>query len=127
MSDGLQTPVCRTSDPDLHTPPVSGENARRHSLGVRRIGWHGICQNPFRAEHTTRRPLDRPDPHQRAVQHWRTTGSLVEDGAAVAPWAVASVVLLVGACWDPLVRGAQADFILVGLAGYEMVIGLTEE
>ena len=43
------------------------------------------------------------------------------------PWAVASVVLLVGACWDPLVRGAQADFILVGLAGYEMMIGLTEE
>ena len=43
------------------------------------------------------------------------------------PWAIAAGALIVLGCWDPLIRGAQADFILIGLAGYEMVVGLTEE
>ena len=43
------------------------------------------------------------------------------------PWAIAAGALIVLGCWDPLFRGTQADCILIGLAGYEMVIGLTEE
>ena len=42
------------------------------------------------------------------------------------PWALAAVVLAIGAFWDPLFRDGRTDFILLGLAGYELVIGLTE-
>jgi hypothetical protein len=43
------------------------------------------------------------------------------------PWIVAATGLLTFALWDPVMRGGQPDFILMGLAGYELVIGLTEE
>jgi hypothetical protein len=43
------------------------------------------------------------------------------------PWIVAATGLLAFAVWDPITRGGQPDFILMGLAGYELVIGLTEE
>ncbi len=81
---------------------------------------------------------DMAHPCRADLDTWQTgTGELFSVGGLLArwwrtepawlPWAAAAVVLLVAACWDPLVRGAQADFILIGLAGYEMVIGLTEE
>jgi hypothetical protein len=44
----------------------------------------------------------------------------------VLPWAMSAAVLSLLACWDVLARGAGLDFILLGLAGYELVIGLTE-
>jgi len=44
----------------------------------------------------------------------------------MAPWLASAFVLSVLGCWD-LFRGfGRADFILLGLAGYELVIGLTE-
>ena len=43
------------------------------------------------------------------------------------PWLVSSLVLLLLGCWD-LFRGvARVDLILMGLAGYELVIGLTDD
>ncbi len=43
------------------------------------------------------------------------------------PWAVSAALLSLAAFWDLLDRGAGIDFIVLGLAGYELVIGLTEE
>jgi len=45
----------------------------------------------------------------------------------VTPWVCASSVLTAGAIWDRLRTGGPIDFVLLGLAGYELVIGLTEE
>ena len=45
------------------------------------------------------------------------------------PWIIAAVSLMLLSCWD-VFDGAGAgrmDFILLGLAGYELVIGFTEE
>jgi hypothetical protein len=50
---------------------------------------------------------------------WRTRPELL-------PYIVAASILSLLSCWD-LFRGAgRADFILLGLAGYELVLGLTE-
>ena len=45
----------------------------------------------------------------------------------VAPWVCASSVLTSGAIWDWLRVGGSVDFVLLGLAAYELVIGLTQE
>ena len=45
----------------------------------------------------------------------------------VLPWVLSAAALAALACCDLLLRGDRIDFILVGLAGYELVIGLTEE
>jgi len=45
----------------------------------------------------------------------------------VAPWICASALLTSGAVWDWVRTGGEVDFILLGLAAYELVIGLTEE
>ena len=42
------------------------------------------------------------------------------------PWIVAATTLAGLSCWDLLARAGGVDFIILGLAGYEMVIGLTE-
>ena len=43
------------------------------------------------------------------------------------PWVLAALALTALGCWD-LVRGpGHVDFILLGLAGYELAIGLTED
>jgi hypothetical protein len=44
-----------------------------------------------------------------------------------APWIASALVLAALGLWDTAMRGAPPDFILLGLAGYELVIGLTEE
>jgi len=44
---------------------------------------------------------------------------------ALAPWAFAAALLTTLAFWDPLARGGEADAILLGLAAYELLIGLT--
>jgi len=51
---------------------------------------------------------------------WRPRTRLV-------PWIVAAALLAGLGCWDLLARSGAVDFILVGLAGYELVIGLTDE
>jgi hypothetical protein len=51
---------------------------------------------------------------------WRTRNP-------VTPWVCASSVLTAGAIWDKMRTGGPIDFVLLGLAGYELVIGLTEE
>jgi len=45
----------------------------------------------------------------------------------MTPFVCASSVLMSGAIWDRLRTGGPIDFVLLGLAGYELVIGLTEE
>lgn len=44
---------------------------------------------------------------------------------ALAPWAFAAALLTTLAMWDPVARGGEADVILLGLAAYELLIGLT--
>jgi hypothetical protein len=51
---------------------------------------------------------------------WRTK-------SPITPWICASSVLASGAVWDAVRTGGPIDFIMLGLAGYELVIGLTEE
>jgi hypothetical protein len=47
--------------------------------------------------------------------------------APLLPYIVAASVLSLLSCWD-LFRGAgRVDFILLGLAGYELAFGLTEQ
>jgi len=43
------------------------------------------------------------------------------------PWITASLFLLLLSCWDLFDGAGRMDFILLGLAGYELVIGFTEE
>jgi len=43
------------------------------------------------------------------------------------PWIVASASLLLLSCWDLFDGAGRMDFIVMGLAGYELVIGFTEE
>ena len=43
------------------------------------------------------------------------------------PWIIASALLLLLSCWDLFDGAGRMDFILLGLAGYELVIGFTEE
>lgn len=46
---------------------------------------------------------------------------------ALAPWAFSAAVLATLASWDPVFRGGEFDAILIGLACYELLIGLTAE
>jgi hypothetical protein len=45
----------------------------------------------------------------------------------ITPWICASSILTSGALWDAVRTGGPIDFIMLGLAGYELVVGLTEE
>jgi len=45
---------------------------------------------------------------------------------ALAPWAFAAALLTTLAFWDLLARGGEPDAILLGLAAYELLIGLTK-
>jgi hypothetical protein len=48
----------------------------------------------------------------------RTPGSL-------APWILSAAVLVALASWDPIARSGHFDVTLLGLAAYELLIGLT--
>jgi hypothetical protein len=54
------------------------------------------------------------------ARYWRTR-------SPITPWIFASSVLTSGALWDTVRTGGPIDFIMLGLAAYELVIGLTEE
>lgn len=43
------------------------------------------------------------------------------------PWTIAAIVIAACAFWDSVVRGGRIDFIMIGLASYELIVGLTEE
>ena len=43
------------------------------------------------------------------------------------PWALTSAVLTVIAMWDYWRQGGPIDYIVLGLAAYELMIGLLEE
>ena len=43
------------------------------------------------------------------------------------PWALSSATLTVAAMWDYWSRGADIDYLVLGLAAYELMIGLLEE
>jgi hypothetical protein len=45
----------------------------------------------------------------------------------LAPWAFSAAFLTVLASWDPVARSGEFDAILMGLAAYELLIGLTTE
>ena len=46
---------------------------------------------------------------------------------ALAPWAFSAAFLTALAFSDPLLNGGEVDAILVGLAAYELLIGLTRD
>jgi hypothetical protein len=43
------------------------------------------------------------------------------------PWALTSAMLTVAAVWDHWSRGGPIDFVVLGLAAYELMLGLLEE
>jgi hypothetical protein len=43
------------------------------------------------------------------------------------PWVGAASALMLLGCWDVFRGAGRADLIVMGLAGYELAIGLTEE
>lgn len=50
---------------------------------------------------------------------WKPTPTLL-------PWALSSALLVVAALWDFWSVGARPDLVVMGLAAYEMMIGLLE-
>ena len=44
----------------------------------------------------------------------------------VLPYLVAASILAALSCWDLMLGAGRADFILLGLAAYELVLGLTD-
>ena len=48
-------------------------------------------------------------------------------GLVLLPWAFSSAMLTVAAMWDYWSRGAGIDYLVLGLAAYELMIGLMEE
>lgn len=45
----------------------------------------------------------------------------------MAPWVLSASALAVLGSWDFLVGGGRVDAVVMGLAAYELLIGLTEE
>jgi hypothetical protein len=43
------------------------------------------------------------------------------------PWALTSAMLTVAAMWDYWSRGGSIDYVVLGLAAYELMLGLMEE
>lgn len=43
-----------------------------------------------------------------------------------APWGCAAGALAGLSAWDWLARSGGVDFVLLGLAGYELILGMTE-
>jgi hypothetical protein len=43
------------------------------------------------------------------------------------PWALTSAMLTVAAMWDHWSRGGPIDYVVLGLAAYELMLGLLEE
>jgi hypothetical protein len=52
---------------------------------------------------------------------------LWKPGLVLLPWALSSAALTVAAMWDYWARGAAIDYLVLGLAAYELMIGLMEE
>ena len=48
-------------------------------------------------------------------------------GLVLLPWALSSALLTVAAMWDYWSRGGSIDYLVLGLAAYELMIGLLEE
>ena len=46
---------------------------------------------------------------------------------ALLPWALTSALLTTAAMWDFWARGGSIDYTVLGLAAYELMIGLMEE
>lgn len=68
-------------------------------------------------------------PHSK-VEYFSLGGLLAlwwQPRTLLLPWLVVAVTLAGLGCWDLLARGGSVDFILVGLAGYELVMGLTDD
>lgn len=45
----------------------------------------------------------------------------------MTPWAISAALLAMLSAWDPIAREGEFDAILLGLAGYELLIGLTAD
>jgi hypothetical protein len=48
-------------------------------------------------------------------------------GLVLLPWALSSALLTAAAMWDYWSRGGNIDYLVLGLAAYELMIGLLEE
>jgi hypothetical protein len=49
----------------------------------------------------------------------------VTSRAPFAPWTLSAAILTALSAWDPITSGGAFDSILLGLAAYELLIGLT--
>ena len=61
----------------------------------------------------------------RQARRWR--GEFFSLGGLLAPWAFSAGLLTALAFSDPVLRDGEVDAILVGLAAYELLIGLTRD
>jgi hypothetical protein len=52
---------------------------------------------------------------------------LWQPGLVLLPWAFSSAMLTAAGMWDYWARGADIDYLVLGLAAYELMIGLMEE
>lgn len=50
-----------------------------------------------------------------------------QPGLVLLPWALSSAMLTLAAMWDYWSRGGSIDYLVLGLAAYELMIGLLEE
>jgi hypothetical protein len=59
---------------------------------------------------------------------WFTLGGLLarywRPAFPLLPYALTSALLMIAGCWDRWNRGSQVEWIVVGLAAYEFMIGL---
>jgi hypothetical protein len=119
--------VYRARDPCAHSSHATGESA----LDAARTPSYTAIASGSPASSTMRQHDSRHT--TRSIGHggffslggllarvWRTRNP-------ATPWVCASSVLAAGAIWDKMRTGGPVDFVLLGLAGYELVIGLTEE
>jgi hypothetical protein len=54
------------------------------------------------------------------LRHWWRPSS------ALAPFACAAALLTALSMWDFVAASGPVDFVVLGLAGYELILGLTE-
>jgi len=52
---------------------------------------------------------------------------LWQPGLVLLPWALSSALLTVAAMWDYWSRGGNIYYLVLGLAAYELMLGLLEE
>src|SRR4029079_11040685 len=75
---------------------------------------------------------EKMDPHESAARHgFVSLGGFLarfwHPAYPLLPWAFTSAMLTVAAMWDRWSRGGPIDYVMLGLAAYELMLGLLEE